>query len=158
MWTAWFINTGTLARKGGSIQIMLCQKSGNNRTHPMLIFNQALVPGRRSWDTTRGALYYIKTYIVCVHFLDEGWWEVDLSLWQVRGSDLELNKDALSSTEKWPEVKCFLQACAGNLSDRYETCFPLDVTGPRDAFPCALSQNNGWQQKHWPWLSSRAAL
>lgn len=88
----------------------------------MLIFNQALVPDRRSWDTTRGALYYIKTYIMCVHFLDGGGggWGGGMGqlLWQVRGSDL-LNKDALSGSESWPDaVKISPQTCAGNPSDQ----------------------------------------
>lgn len=84
----------------------------------MLIFNQALVPDRRRWDITRGALYYIKTYIMCVHFLDGGEGGVDQLLWQVRGSDL-LNKDALSGSESWPDaVKISPQTCAGNPSDQ----------------------------------------
>lgn len=54
-------------------------------------------------DAMRGALHNIKTYIMCVRFLNGGGGgDVGQLLWRARGSDLPLNKDALLGSGSWP--------------------------------------------------------
>lgn len=137
-------------------------KSGNNRTHPVLIFNHALVPDRRScWmkEMQWGEPYITLKHTSCVHFLDgEGRsWSVIM----VRGLDLPLNKDDLSGSQSSPdEVKVSPQTYEGNLGDKCEICFSFGVLGyiRMPTFPCAYSARNVWQQKWWTWQDSRGDL
>lgn len=83
----------------------------------MLIFNQALVPDRRSCrmkERQWGEPCITLKHTSCVHFLNvEG---RSGSVIMVRGSDLPLNKDALSGSQNSPnEVKVSPQTCEENL-------------------------------------------
>lgn len=73
--------------------------------------------------------------------------EVGQLLWQVRRSDLSLNKDDLSGSESRPGG---VKVSVGNLNDQVWNLFPFDVPGPIDTFPRAYSENNVWRRNTEP--------
>lgn len=138
-------------------------KSGNNRTHPTLIFNHTLVPDRRSCGMKEmqwGEPWITLKHTSCVHLLDgEGG---SGSVIVVRGLDLPRNKNALSGSQSSPgEVKSLTTDQVREAwGTRCEIHFPLGVPGyiRMKTFPCACSARNVWQQKCWYMISKKAKM
>lgn len=132
-------------------------KPGNNRTHPVLIFNHSLVPDRRScgrkemqWGEP--CLITLK-HTSCAHFIGgEGRSRSDIV---VRGSDLPWNKNALSGSQM--KLKSHHRHVREAWGTGCEIYFPLGVPGCTP-FLVHVQQGMKIQQKCWYTICKKAGV